>query len=85
VGDAGEADRALVGGVGGDGGPQVKQGVERGGIAVGAVVALDEEGLVRFPDHVQAMRLILTAGCKTDATSDALLAGLRSVAAKTRT
>ena len=35
--------------------------------------------------HVQAMRLILTAGCKTDATSDALLAGLRSVAAKTRT
>ena len=34
--------------------------------------------------HVQAMRLILTAGCKVDATSDALLAGLRSIAAKTR-
>ena len=34
--------------------------------------------------HVQAMRLILTAGCKADATSQALLAGLRSVAAKTR-
>ena len=35
--------------------------------------------------HVQAMRLILTGGCQADATSDALLAGLRSVAAKTRT
>ena len=34
--------------------------------------------------HVQAMRLILTAGCKADATSDALLMGLRSIAAKTR-
>lgn len=34
--------------------------------------------------HVQAMRLILTGGCKADAVSDALLAGLRSVAAKTR-
>jgi hypothetical protein len=31
------------------------------------------------------MRQILTAGCKTEATSEALLAGLRSVAAKTRT
>lgn len=35
--------------------------------------------------HVQAMRLILTAGCQADPTSEALLAGLRSVAAKTRT
>lgn len=35
--------------------------------------------------HVQAMRLILTGGCTVDATSDALLAGLRSIAAKTRT
>lgn len=34
--------------------------------------------------HVQAMRLILTAGCQADATSAALLTGLRSVAAKTR-
>lgn len=34
--------------------------------------------------HVRAMRLILTAGCKADATSEALLAGLRSVAAKAR-
>lgn len=34
--------------------------------------------------HVQAMRLILTAGCKADATSEALLEGLRSIAAKTR-
>ena len=34
--------------------------------------------------HVQAMRLILTAGCQADATSEALLAGLRSVAAKAR-
>ena len=34
--------------------------------------------------HVQAMRLILTAGCQADATSDALLLGLRSVAAKAR-
>lgn len=34
--------------------------------------------------HVQAMRLILTSGCQADATSAALLAGLRSVAAKAR-
>ncbi|MGO4410720.1 MULTISPECIES: chemotaxis protein CheE [unclassified Brevundimonas] len=34
--------------------------------------------------HVQALRLILTSGCQADATSDALLIGLRSVAAKTR-
>lgn len=34
--------------------------------------------------HVQAMRLILTGGCKADAASDALLLGLRSVAAKAR-
>lgn len=34
--------------------------------------------------HVQAMRLILMGDCKVDATSDALLAGLRSIAAKTR-
>ena len=34
--------------------------------------------------HVQAMRLILTGGCQADATSDALLLGLRSVAAKAR-
>ena len=35
--------------------------------------------------HVQAMRLILASDCKVDATSDALLMGLRSVAAKSRT
>ncbi|MNE49171.1 hypothetical protein D3C80_1436720 [compost metagenome] len=34
--------------------------------------------------HVQAMRLILSGGCKADATTDALLLGLRSVAAKAR-
>lgn len=34
--------------------------------------------------HVQAMRLILASGCQADATSEALLLGLRSVAAKTR-
>ena len=34
--------------------------------------------------HVQAMRLILTGGCQADAASAALLAGLRSVAAKAR-
>ena len=34
--------------------------------------------------HVQAMRLILTGGCKADATTEALLLGLRSVAAKAR-
>ena len=34
--------------------------------------------------HVQAMRLILTGGCQANATSDALLLGLRSVAAKAR-
>lgn len=34
--------------------------------------------------HVQALRLILTGDCKTTPTSDALLAGLRSVAAKAR-
>lgn len=34
--------------------------------------------------HVHAMRLILAAGCKADATSEALLLGLRSVAAKAR-
>ena len=34
--------------------------------------------------HVRAMRMILTGGCQADATSDALLMGLRSVAAKAR-
>lgn len=34
--------------------------------------------------HVRALRLILTNGCKADATSDALLVGLRSVVAKAR-
>ncbi|MGH7028167.1 chemotaxis protein CheE [Brevundimonas sp.] len=34
--------------------------------------------------HVRAMRLILTGGCKADAATEALLTGLRSVAALSR-
>lgn len=34
--------------------------------------------------HVRALRLILTNGCRADATSDALLIGLRSIVAKAR-
>lgn len=48
---------------------------------------MQASGLWSWPTvavHVQAMRLILTGGCKADAASDALLAGLRSVAAKAR-
>ena len=48
---------------------------------------MQTNGTWRWPSvavHVQALRLILTGGCKADATSDALLIGLRSVAAKTR-
>ena len=34
--------------------------------------------------HVHALRLILTNGCKADATSEALMQGLRAIVAKAR-